>query len=104
MSGVAGSLFAARIFVNCGPNAYATKNAAGILSRLNRLKTAPLRKPLKTSRTMVTRKRKSIILNGPIIYVFPPNNDGFLTRVANSRCRFFRVLPTVAGGRKAGYL
>jgi hypothetical protein len=43
--------------------------AIGMLSRFMRLNTAPLRKPLKMSRTIVTRKSRSIQLIGPIIFL-----------------------------------
>src|SRR5258708_8352087 len=68
MSGVTDRLLAASRAVNCGPYTFATINPAGRLSRLNRLKTAPLRSPFKTSKTMVTIKRTSTRSN---IYLIP---------------------------------
>src|SRR5437868_10289948 len=63
--------FFAKNKANGLPKKYATPMAIGILSRFTRLKTAPLRNPLKMSRTIVAMKSRSIQFSGPIIYIFP---------------------------------
>ncbi len=71
MSGVPERPFWARNRVNGGPNTYATAKPIGIVSRLMRLTTAPLRKPLKASRITVAMKRMSTQLNVGMFFVPP---------------------------------